>query len=590
MANFDFDAFSSSSWTPVPLAKLSTGVIENVNGWGPTNGSDLVGFTDVPYAHFDKKDRISRCAELNTGDSRNQAYADKKAANYQRRTRDGESNTDFAYKHDTAEDSSFQLVDTAKLQSQQNNMRGGGQNNRGGRGRANWQQQATAGGYGGRGGDGYNVRGLGFGGQTSTAGRGSGGGRGNGGRGGRGNNMRRYQDRKERIASLQVGLDWKLSEEFDLVQLLKLQANPPKGEDLLWAGNLDTYDESYDKATSKTSVPLKRIDNKIFYSVTTMDDPILEKFAIEDCAEIFATDAVLAAIMTAPRSIYSWDIIVQKTDGIIYLDKRDDSGIDLLSVSETAHDPPQAGDGVDEINTPDRLSIEASMINQNFTQQILLSPNGENRRTFEPHPFYNKDDQEEEDQNMEPASVAYRYRKFPMGSFNICVRTELHGMYTRRGTENLLNVFALNEWDSRYSGGINWRQRIDAQRGAVLATELKNNSYKVAKWTAQSILSGADQMKIGYVSRTRAGDTFDHQILATQFFKPKDLATQTNLSITNMWGVCKMFCEMLIGKDDGKYVLLKDPNKATLRLYSVPLSTFEDGDDEEAEAMLEAEN
>lgn len=35
------------------------------------------------------------------------------------------------------------------------------------------------------------------------------------------------------------------------------------------------------------------------------------------------------------------------------------------------------------------------------------------------------------------------------------------------------------------------------KRGAILATELKNNSAKLARWTAQSILSGADQMKIG---------------------------------------------------------------------------------------------
>lgn len=40
------------------------------------------------------------------------------------------------------------------------------------------------------------------------------------------------------------------------------------------------------------------------------------------------------------------------------------------------------------------------------------------------------------------------------------------------------------------------------QRGAILATELKNNSAKLAKWTAQSILSGADQMKIGLVLAT----------------------------------------------------------------------------------------
>lgn len=36
-----------------------------------------------------------------------------------------------------------------------------------------------------------------------------------------------------------------------------------------------------------------------------------------------------------------------------------------------------------------------------------------------------------------------------------------------------------------------------SQRGAILATELKNNSAKLAKWTAQAILAGSDQMKIG---------------------------------------------------------------------------------------------
>ena len=50
----------------------------------------------------------------------------------------------------------------------------------------------------------------------------------------------------------------------------------------------------------------------------------------------------------------------------------------------------------------------------------------------------------------------------------------------------------------RYSGGVNWRQKIDTQRGAVLATELKNNSCRLARWTAQSLLAGADLMKLGW--------------------------------------------------------------------------------------------
>jgi hypothetical protein len=39
-------------------------------------------------------------------------------------------------------------------------------------------------------------------------------------------------------------------------------------------------------------------------------------------------------------------------------------------------------------------------------------------------------------------------------------------------------------------------RRLGAQRGAVLATELKNNSNKLAKWTAQAILACASKPAI----------------------------------------------------------------------------------------------
>ena len=80
-------------------------------------------------------------------------------------------------------------------------------------------------------------------------------------------------------------------------------------------------------------------------------------------------------------------------------------------------------------------------------------------------------------------------------------RTELHGYTKKKGEEVLMTSYAINEWDSKLASSVDWRRKLDGQRGAVLATELKNNSCKLAKWTAQSILCGADQMKIGYVSR-----------------------------------------------------------------------------------------
>ena len=41
----------------------------------------------------------------------------------------------------------------------------------------------------------------------------------------------------------------------------------------------------------------------------------------------------------------------------------------------------------------------------------------------------------------------------------------------------------------RLAHGVDWRQKLDSQRGAVVATELKNNSCKLAKWTVSVIRS-----------------------------------------------------------------------------------------------------
>ena len=177
--------------------------------------------------------------------------------------------------------------------------------------------------------------------------------------------------------------------------------------------------------------------------------------------------------------------------------------------------------------------------------------------------------------------MAYRYRRFNLGGIRLVVRCELNGWTTKNEQEQLFTCYALNEWDPRLPGSMPWREKIDIQRGAVLGNEIKNNSCKLAKWTAQSILADADMMKIGFVSRVKPTKETEHAILATQSYKPKDFANQIYLSPVNLWGIIKMFCELLHKKEDGKYVLIKDPNKSTVRLYSVPLNTFEDEVDEE---------
>ena len=367
-------------------------------------------------------------------------------------------------------------------------------------------------------------------------------------------------------------------EEFDLAQFTKLQTNPPKVEDLKWCGHLESYNESYDSVSTRTAKPLRRFTDKEFYNVTTTDDPVIEEYATNEEGNVYATDAILAHLMACPRSVYPWDIVVQKMGDAVFFDKRDDSQFDYLTVSETATDPPVASDDPEAINSPDNLSLEASSINQNFSQQILKE-GGKREEMESPNPFFDPDEDA-----MEPAAVAYRYRKFQLGAVTLVARCELHGTVVKQSVKQHMTAFALNEWDANFSGGLEWKQKIDNQRGAVLATELKNNSCKIAKWAAQSVIAGADQMKIGFVSRKTRTDRHNHQVLATQFYKPGELATQITMTVPNMWGIIKMLSDKFLSLGDGKYVLMKDPNKPIVRIYKVPDDEFEeDEEDEEGE-------
>ena len=135
--------------------------------------------------------------------------------------------------------------------------------------------------------------------------------------------------------------------------------------------------------------------------------------------------------------------------------------------------------------------------------------------------------------------------------------------------------------DARLTSGIDWRQKLDSQRGAVLATELKNNSCKLAKWTLQAMLAGADLIKLGYVSRVHSKDPVNHVILGTQQYKPKEFATHINLNVANAWGILKAVIDLTLGLEEGKYLLMKDPNKQVIRLYSIPVDAFEAVEQEE---------
>jgi len=368
--------------------------------------------------------------------------------------------------------------------------------------------------------------------------------------------------------------NWRIIEEMDFPRLAKLKL-PDIGQpvDLYTAGSLEKYNKQYDRVTTRNSKPLES-NNRVFHKVTTTDDPIIRSLARE--GNVFGTDAIISTLMCSTKSVIPWDIIVQRVGKKLFFDIRDSSDFHLHTVYETTQEQ-MAEEGV---NTPDSLAVEATYINSSFSQQCLQK--GDKIDFDHPNPFA-------ADENEEIASIGYRYRKFDLGNgINLVVRCEQDAVIQQGADKLYLNIKALNEFDPRVSK-IDWRQKLDSQIGSVLATELKNNSCKVAKWTCNAILAGSDYLKLGYVSRIVPNDTTRHLILGTQQFKPKEFANQIALDMDNAWGILRVIIDTCMKLSEGKYLLLRDPNKGVIYLYDIPDSTFEseassseeDGDDED---------
>lgn len=89
-----------------------------------------------------------------------------------------------------------------------------------------------------------------------------------------------------------------------------------------------------------------------------------------------------------------------------------------------------------------------------------------------------------------------------------------------------------------------------------------------------------------FVSRANPKSANDHVILGVLGYKPREFAAQMNLNLNNGWAIVRTFVDMVMKEPDGKYVLVKDPNKPTMRIYSVPQNTFEE-DEDDGEGMLQ---
>mmetsp|Transcript_10830 Transcript_10830/g.16322 ORF Transcript_10830/g.16322 Transcript_10830/m.16322 type:complete len:588 (-) Transcript_10830:105-1868(-) len=528
---------------------------DHPDGWGPPAGAHQFG--TVPYAPYYKGEKLGRISDW-TGSS---MYRNNQRYRQQNQSSEGSVNQAFYFTHDNDDD--FQLVDQTKSQKKHtgnrrlNQIRQQQQMRR----RRNEEKQQNQ--------DKQQQRRVGK--QKLQQRQ-------------RYALYRRWGHQNEnkpvRDPSVNVRRDWELVYDFEFNELQKSELLVTAPEDMRLCGSLRYFDEAYDRVGIRNEKPLEKIDRS-FFNVTTSDDPVIQELAGKEENHVFVTDDILSVLMCATRSVYSWDILVRKEGKQLFFDKREHAqAIDYLSVNETASEPPSDEKEDKSINSAGSLAREATYINQSFSQQVLSKSEG----TYDlehSNPFV-----ENEEENSTNANIAYRYRRFKVGGRNLIVRSELDGVQTGpEGKTSYLTIKTLNEFDPKKD--IDWRQKLDNQRGAVLATELKNNSNKLAKWTIQALLAGTAQLKLGFVSRVNPKAPVPHVIVGCQSYKPREFAKQVGVDLKNSWGVLKSVMERCYELPDGKFVLLKDPNSPVLHLYSVPDNAFdsskmeeEDDDDE----------
>ncbi|KAJ8363216.1 hypothetical protein SKAU_G00120470 [Synaphobranchus kaupii] len=361
------------------MAKFDAPVIQdNPSGWGPCAVPEK--FKDMPYQPFSKGDRLGEFKWLtrlelltkirDTQVSLSPQPQDLQFSKSHKYSSQFGGGNQHAYFHEEDE-TSFQLVDTAKTQKtadQRNRMRFAQRNVRRDKDRRNMTQ--------------FNLQTLPKSAKQKERDR-----------------MRlrkKFQkqfgvrlkrDQKSQACgadSVEVRSDWEVNEEVDFPRLMKMRcmevADPV---DIECRGALEYYDKAFDRVTARNERSLRSVKRIVHTVTTTTDDPVIRKLA-KTQGNVFATDTILATLMCCTRSVNSWDIIVQRVGNKLFFDKRDNSDFDLLTVSETANEPPQ--DEGNSFNSPRNLAMEATYINHNFSQQCLRT-GGERHKFPNPNPF-----------------------------------------------------------------------------------------------------------------------------------------------------------------------------------------------------------
>lgn len=205
-----------------------------------------------------------------------------------------------------------------------------------------------------------------------------------------------------------------------------------------------------------------------------------------------------------------------------------------------------------------------------------VSVTSENVHKFERnHPC-----QEDDDQQDIPLH-GYTYMKWPFGkNRTLITRGQMHSyesISTGAGTEDQIkytNIYAMNQWKFNKP---EWK-KVDADKTAILGGELTDNSNRVSKWALQSLFAGVDNMKIMFVTRQKLSSNLKHQIVGASTLSVNKFMNLISFKYDEAWSNVKFIVDHFEEKEDGEYLLVRDPLKNLIKIFNI--SQEEDGEGE----------
>eukprot|EP01129_Flabellula_baltica_P000093 TRINITY_DN100_c0_g1_i1.p1 TRINITY_DN100_c0_g1~~TRINITY_DN100_c0_g1_i1.p1 ORF type:complete len:553 (+),score=138.74 TRINITY_DN100_c0_g1_i1:75-1661(+) len=378
-----------------------------------------------------------------------------------------------------------------------------------------------------------------------------------------------YKQNRKYSPSVEIQPTWGepiLDIDFKVLMERNVSYNDPvEAENLDVKGRVERFNDIYESLSARKGRHLEKRwgAERVFNRASTNQDPVMDDLKSQNIGNVYATDVIIATIMTTLKSVYGWDILIKKENGNIYLDKRADSPIDYLTVNENASDPPQ--EKADPIyNSLKYLHNEATSINQNFSQQVLYKEPGTEIVYGEGNPFTQETCE----------SAAYKYRKWNLGDIQLVGRAQFDAYKMVNDQVEPLLVKSLNEYDPKITHG--WKKLLETLRNGVFSTQVQHNANKLSKWAIEAYLAEAYGIEIGYVSRYNPKDVNNHVILGVDFFRTNLFMSEiSGFSMEKMWGTFIHIINIIREQEDGNYVLLRDPNAKILHLYKLNDEDFE---------------